>query len=494
MNKTKCEQCPEWTEHALRNLFDTSSDVTLQVFHLPLSDTSADFMLIYSEGLCDTSQITEVVLPELNREFLQNGIKSISTKPTMSALPFVCFEKGGTREEIVDAVFQGDLVLVFLNTNIVYSLNMSKRPKRSPEESSIEISIKGPKDGFVEDYVTNIALIRKRIRSTSLCCDSFLIGKRTRTKVGLLYIQDILSPTILKEVRARLNKIDIDGLYSINQLEEYLADVKYSLFPLLDFSGRPDYVVSSLLAGRFVIVLDGNPLVLIGPATFGLIFKSPEDLHFSFQYVAFSRIIRLLSFWLSIILPGFWVALSAFHQDQIPFRLVATISLSRIGLPLSPQLEMFVLLVLLEIFREAGVRLPSSIGQTLTVIGALVIGDAAIRAGLVSPSVVVIGAITAVMGVTLVNQNLSTMISVIRFGILFTSSFIGMYGLILSLILLFFYMSKLQSFGVPYLAPLSPPYWRDIVRGILRLPWKKMRNRPMDIHPIDPDHQKDDNQ
>jgi hypothetical protein len=307
-----------------------------------------------------------------------------------------------------------------------------------------------------------------------------------------MYFDDILSPNILKEVRARLNKIDVDGVYSINQLEEALADVKYPLFPLLDSSGRPDFAVSSLLAGRFVIIIDGNPLVLVGPATFGLILKSPEDVHFSFQYVSFARLIRVLSFWLAVLLPGFWVALTAFHQDQIPFRLMATVSVARLGLPLSAQMEMFVLLLLLEIFREAGVRLPSSIGQTLTVIGALVIGDAAIRAGLVSPSVVVVGALTAIMGVTLVNQTLSTVVSVIRFSIFAVSAIVGMYGLILGLIMLLFYMSRLQSFGVPYLAPLSPPYIRDILRGYLRLPWSKMRFRPKALHPGDPDHQGED--
>jgi hypothetical protein len=493
MNKNKLEQSPNWTEQSLRTLFDASSDVKLQLFHFPAEDTSVDVMLIFSEGLCDTSQITKTVLPELNRVFSLEGLHALSNHSS-GPLPLIHFENRGTEEEIVDTVFQGDLVLVLLNTNRLYSLNLSHRPDRTPEEPNIEISIKGPRDGFVESYLTNIALIRKRIRSTSLCCESFLIGKRTRTKVGLLYIGDILSPAILKEVRIRLNKIDIDGLYSINQLEEALSDSKYSLFPLLDFSGRPDYAVNSLLAGRFVIVIDGNPLVLIGPATFGLILKSPEDAYFNFQYVSFARLIRAFSFWLSILLPGFWVALTAFHQDQIPFRLMATIAVSRIGLPLPTQLEMFVLLLLLEVFREAGVRLPSSIGQTLTVIGALIIGDASIRAGLVSPSVVVVGAVTAVMGVTLVNQNLGAIVSIIRFAILFVSSFIGMYGLILSVLVLLFYMSRLQSFGVPYLSPLSPPYLRDILKGYLRLPWNKMVDRPKDLHPTDPDHQKDDNQ
>ncbi|MCZ8515367.1 spore germination protein [Paenibacillus filicis] len=492
MNDCKPVQATAWTEQKLRHLFQNSFDVQIQLIRFDENGDGSDTLLIYSKGLCDTSQIAKTVLPDLNQMYRQHGFDPLLNGRTFGLLPLILFEGEILKEQITDSVFQGDLVIVFMKTNVMYKLNIGKRPERSPEESSTEISIKGPRDGFVENYSINIALIRKRIRSSSLCCETIVLGRRTRTNIALMYFQDLLSPDILKEVRSRLNKIDVDGIYSINQLEELLADVKYPIFPLLACSGRPDYAVSSLLAGRFVIIIDGNPLVLIGPATFGLILKSPEDVHFSFQYISFARLVRLLSFWLSVLLPGFWVALTAFHQDQIPFPLMATISVARLGLPLSAQLEMFVLLLLLEIFREAGVRLPQSIGQTLTVIGGLVIGDAAIRAGLVSPSVVVVGAITAVMGVTLVNQTLSTVVSVIRFVIFVASSIIGMYGLILGLILLLFYMAKLRSFGVPYLAPLSPPFFKDIMKGYLRPPWRKLKHRPAELHPIDPDHSGDD--
>ncbi|RKN79102.1 spore germination protein [Paenibacillus ginsengarvi] len=480
-----------WNESKIRELFASSSDVQLDVVRFHERDLASAVMLIYSDGLSDTPMISKTILPELNRIYQQTGFDQVLKGVSVGVLPLLPLGGSAAKTDIVDAVFEGDLVLLFLKTNMLFKISICNRPDRQPEESSTEISIKGPKDGFVENIAINVALIRKRIRSTSLCYETTVLGARTRTKVGLLYFEDIIQPEILAEVRKRLAKIDVDGVYSIGQLEEALADVKYPLFPLLDITGRPDYAVSSLLAGRFVVIVDGNPLVLIGPASLGLILKSPEDIHFNFQYVTFTRLIRLFSFVAAVMLPGLWVALSAFHQDQIPFRLMATISVARMGLPLSAQMEMFLLLVLLEIFREAGVRLPSSIGQTLTVIGGLVIGDAAIRAGLVSPSVVVVGAITAVMGVTLVNQSLSTVVSVIRFGVFLASSIIGMYGLILSSFLLLFYMSKLRSFGVPYLSPLSPPIFGDMLKGYMRLPWILMKNRPKVLNPIDPDHKED---
>ncbi|GAA3399562.1 spore germination protein [Paenibacillus hodogayensis] len=494
MNTNDLERATSWSEQQLEQLFAGSADVQIQTYRFGERDSSSGTMLIYSEGLCDSGEIVKTVLPALNRAYHENGLQHLQNGRSFSSLPLIALSENGqaNAKDLMDAVYQGDLVISFLETGMLYKLNICHRPERSPGESSTEISIKGPKDGFVEDATINIALIRKRIRSNTLCTETTILGRRTRTKIGLLYISDIISSDILKEVRKRLKKIDVDGIYSISQLEDALSDVKYSLFPLLDFTGRPDYAVASLLAGRFIIVIDGNPMVLIGPATFDLLLKSPEDMHFNFWYVSLTRLIRVISFWLAVLLPGFWVALSAFHQDQFPFRFMATISVARIGLPLSAQMEMFLLLMLLEIFREAGVRLPSSIGQTLTVVGGFIVGDAAIRAGLVSPAVVVVGSITAVSGATLVNQSLGTVVSVMRLAVFLVSCVVGMFGFILSLILLLFYMSKLRSFGIPYLAPISPPVFKDFLKANFRLPWSKMTSRPQTLHTSDPDHQGDD--
>ncbi|TVY01927.1 spore germination protein [Cohnella terricola] len=477
-----------WNESRLRALFANSSDVQLQPCKFD-DQKSSEVVLVFAEGMCDSVQIGQVVLPELGRFFRQNGGFKLESGMITGTLPLIPISETEDAEVIAEYLFQGDLLMLFSASGRLFKMNICNRPQRTPEESNTEISIKGPKDGFTEDLVVNVGLIRKRIRSSTLNYEAFTLGRRTKTKVGLLYFEDILSPKILEEVRKRLKKIDLDGIYSINQLEEMLADNKYTVFPVFDTSGRPDFIVSSLLAGRFILIVDGIPMVLIGPATLSLIMKSPEDVHFNYTYVSFARIIRYVSLFLSITLPGIWVSLVAFHQDQIPFRLMATIAGARLGLPLSAQMELLILLLLLEIFREAGVRLPSTIGQTLTVVGGLIIGDASIRAGLVSPSVVVVGAITAVTSVTLVNQSLSTVISLIRLAIFVVSSFLGMFGLILSLVLLIGYLARLHSFGVSYLAPLSPLNVKDLAVSYLRVPWDRIRSRPGTIDPVDPDHQ-----
>ncbi|GIO29490.1 MULTISPECIES: spore germination protein [Paenibacillus] len=488
---TKSESKSEktvWTMSKIQNLFAKSFDVVIRSYRLDKESASSEVVLVYASGLADSAQISQVVLPELQDMHRESGFFLQQNGEMYSKLAMDEMKEPVSEQDIEDTLFQGGLIILIPLTNKMYTLDICNAPKRAPEESNVEISIKGPKDGFTEDFITNIALIRKRIRSNTLCCEELILGRRSRTRVALMYIDDIISPNILEEARKRLKKIDIDAIYSINQLEEFLADSKFSLFPLMDFSGRPDYVIASLINGRFVVVIDGVPMALIGPATLSLQMKSPEDVQFNYIYVSFVRFIRLLSLIITIGLPAFWVSLTAFHQDQIPFRLMATIATSRMGLPLSAQMELFEMLILLEIFREAGIRLPSAIGQTLTVIGGLIIGDAAIRAGLVSPSSVVVGAITAVASATLVNQTLSSVVSFIRFLLFFVSCILGMYGMILGGILLIAYVSRLRSFGVPYLSPVSPVIPKDVLLSLLRSPWKALRKKPSSLSTVDSDH------
>ncbi|WP_405079116.1 spore germination protein [Paenibacillus chitinolyticus] len=483
-----------WTAGQLKQLFNLSEDVVLLTHNFGQEGPgAAEVLLLYSEGTSNSQLIGEMVLPGLEMAFDKDqGFRTVGTV-LGSCLPLIPFSGPITAETISEGLFEGKLLLVFPGLRSAFFMNISSLPERKPEESNTELSIKGPRDGFVENLSVNTALIRKRIRSHTLCCERFVIGRRTRTKVALMYISDILSPELLMEARSRLKSIDVDGIFSISQIEELITDQKYSLMPLMDYTGRSDFAVSALLNGRFVIIVDGNPMVLIAPSTMAMQLKSPEDLHTNFFYTSFSRLVRILSIFLCVLLPGFWVSLAAFHQDQIPFRLLATITIARLGLPFSGQFELLILLILLEVFREAGIRLPSAIGQVLTVVGGLIIGDAAIRAGLVSPSVVVVGAITAVSNATLVNQNLSSAVSLLRFFLFFLSCILGMFGLIMGIILVTVYLSRLRSFGVPYLAPFSPPDYSEWVPAFMRLPWSKMTRRPDILHTQDKNHQKEDN-
>lgn len=489
MNASLTTNGKSWSEERLRELFRGNDDVIFQACRFR-NDGETQVVMVYAEGLAHTIEIGSYVLPQLNKLYDKGVMHDMPIEQVSGLMPIV--QLGSKEEELFEVVFTGDLLLLFVETGEVGFVCMAAKPTRQPTESNTEISIKGPRDGFVEDMAVNIALIRKRLRSPSLQVEHLTLGRRSKTRIGLMYFRDILNPTILKEMKERLDRIDVDAIFSLNQMEELLSDSKFKLLPTMDFTGRPDYVMSSLLAGRIVVIVDGLPMVLIAPAGLSLIMKSPEDSHFNYTYVSFARIIRGISLFLSIFLPAIWVAMVTFHPDQLPYRMMATISVSRMGIPLSSHMEMFLLLLLLEIFREAGIRLPSAIGQTLTSIGGLIIGDAAIRAGLVSPSVVVIGAVTAVSGVTLVNQVLSTQVSLLRFFFFLLSAFLGLFGVILGMVLLLGYMGSLKPFGVPYLSPLSPPHFKQMLASFLRVPWTKLNRRPGDLHTIDDDKQKED--
>jgi hypothetical protein len=480
----------DWRKR-LEDLFAFSMDVTIQTYSYG-QNGETEVTLAYSSGMTDTKTISDVVLPELQRAFTDSNSRAGGIDPARPAnLPLKPFSAYVADGDIFEHLFEGYLVLAFSGMDTLFWMDIGNPPQRTTEETATEISIKGPRDGFTENVMINVALIRKRIRCKTLVCEFMKLGVRTRTKIAVMYIKDIIAPQYPNIVRERLSRINVDGIYSTQQIEELIVDEQRSLMPLLDYTGRPDFVVASLLNGRFVIIVDGNPIVLIGPTSFILQMKSPEDFHFQHAYDSFSRVIRLTSLLVTLILPSAWVSLVAFNQDQLPFRMVATITVARLGLPLPAQMELFLMLVLIEIFREAGMRMPEKIGSTLTVVGGLIIGDAAVRAGLVSPSSVVVGALTAVSSYTLVNQGLNMGVTLIRFALYFISCFFGMYGLIIGFIGFVYYLSRLRSFGLPYLSPYSPPLFSEW-KSMLRIPWKHLSKRPKRLHPQDPDRKKED--
>lgn len=474
----KADDERRWSAEKLAELFRKSADVKTEKFEMGEEGRGQTVYLTYAEGLAESKQINQYVLPRL--EEMVNDAR-FGNGPD-KRLELTAIER---LEDVPNRVFSGQLAIFFEEADLMYSLDIANPPHREPQESSTEIAIKGPRDGFVEEAAANVALVRKRIRTNTLCHERFTIGSRTQSKVSLLYIDDIIHPDIINEARSRLQKIDIDALFGSSQLEQILSDYSPSLFPLLDHSSRPDYVADALIRGRFAVIADGAPIAIIGPANLTMLLKSPEDVYFPFYFSSMGMLLRLLGLIISLLLPGFWVALASFNVEQLPYPLVATIGLSRIGLPFPAPLEAFLMLGMFELFREAGVRLPKAVGQTVAVVGGIVIGDAAIRAGLASTTLLVVAAITAVASFTLVNQSLVGSVSIVRLFILLCASILGMYGFILATISVVFYMSRLESFGVPFLAPISPVTWKDLVGALLRKPPYAVRKRPDMLHPVD---------
>ncbi|OPA73317.1 spore germination protein [Paenibacillus selenitireducens] len=481
---------PTLTINQLLTCLVDCGDVRSETHLFGPSENSYKVVLIYCDGLADMKQLNQYVIPLLASLLEKaNTLNSLDRNNPLTLQPIL---PTAAIQAVEMILFSGQLIIGIEQDNLLYAVNIANPPNRTPEESNTEISIKGPKDGFTEDLSTNIALIRKRMRTRSLKCEIYTIGVRSQTKVSLMYVSDIMNSDILNDVRQRLQKIDTDAVVSSSQLGEALGDSKYALFPMLDYIGRPDYVVQSLVRGRFIIIAEGSPMVLIGPANLLLTLKSPEDIHFPYFFVAFQRILRFIGLFISIFMPGIWISLIAFNLEQLPFSLLATVTISRLGLPFSAPMEMILMLGLFEIFREAGIRLPKAVGQTVAVVGGIIIGDAAIRAGLSSATTLVVAAVTAVATFTLVNQSLSGTVSILRLFVLIVSSVLGMYGFIISLITIVFYLSIQQAFGIPYLAPISPPIFRDMIVALFTLPVKILKRRPAMLHTTDDTRQGED--
>lgn len=473
----------------IKNWFEGSSDiVTKNRTYTEIANHSLEFL--YCPNLVDMKYMNEVIFPNINAVMGKEGHLDIDLLSNVLEISKLKDGKN-VKSEVEQKLFTGELIIFSHEINDLFFISVANVPKRSPEESNLETSVRGPRDGFVENISDNMALIRQRLKTSSLKSIEFTIGERSGSKLLLLYIDDIINPAILQDVKKRLKSIKIDAVISSYQIEEFLYDNPFSLFPLIDYIGRPDFVVNSLTQGRFVILVDGNPTCLIGPTNLNQILYSPEDANDSFYYINMMRILRIFAVFVTIFLPGLYIALVTFHPDQIPYPLVATISVSRIGLPLSAPLEVVFMLVLFELFKEAGVRLPKTVGQTVAVLGGLFIGDAAIRAGITSPSCLVVIAITVIAGYTLINQNMAGNLVLLRFIVLAFSSILGLFGFIMSFFLILVYVVSLESFGQPYISYLSKPNKADIIKNILKLPYRFLKKRNQSYSPIDGDSQKE---
>ncbi|MHC0037705.1 spore germination protein [Pseudoneobacillus sp. C159] len=421
----------------------------------------------YCKGMLDSTQLNEY----FNRIIFSISHEE-STQLSEGIPPVQHIKK---MNDMMNRVFSGSLIVFQEGTPFFHVYDISKVPQRNPQESNTEVSIKGPKDSFTEEIYVNISLIRKRVKSKQLYCESFTLGSISKTEVSLLYLNDKANPNMIEEIRKRLKDFQSESVVSSGQLEQWLSDRSFSLFPLFDYVTRPDFVIESMLRGRFIVLVNGSPSVLIGPVNIFELIKSPEDVHFPYYLVVFGRSIRIVGLMFAVFLPGFWVSLSAVNIDQLPFALLATVVVSREGLPLPIGLEAIFILGLFELLREAGVRMPSVLGQTVSIVGGIIIGDAAIRAGLASPTMIVIIALSAVATYTLVNQSLVGTVSILRFYVLLISMILGVYGVFIGFLSILIYLSNLESFKIAYLEPIASLKFKEYLKAFFVNPFDRKK-------------------
>jgi len=421
----------------------------------------------YCEGMVDKNQLNQY----FSRVCHFVGLHPDEASGHAEEMPL--YESIQTIGEMVSALFRGNLILYRERDTEFWVFDIAKVPQRALQESNTEISIKGPKDAFTEDLYTNISLIRKRMQTGLLYNEQFVIGSLSQTRVALLYLNHKANPKAIAEVRKRLETFHTESIVSSGQLEQWLSDRTFALFPLIDYIGRPDFVIETMLRGRFTILVDGSPMALIGPVNFLELIKTPEDVHFPFHYVILQRLLRFIGLMLSIFLPGFWLSIATVNLDQIPFALLSTVVLSREGVPFPSILEALLLLFLFELLREAGIRLPKAVGQTIGIVGGLIIGEAVIRAGLASPTLLIVIAISAVSTFSLVNQSLSGTVGLLRIFIMAASIYLGIFGFLMAMFVILIYLCRLESFGLAYLEPISSLRIKEWLAAFFINPYKR---------------------
>jgi spore germination protein KA len=383
--------------------------------------------------------------------------------------------------DVLNDMLTGSVAVIFNKHKIAFTFETKGFDKRPVGEPSAENVLKGAKDAFNETIRVNTATCRRKIKSPNLIIEETIIGTQTKTPVALCYMKNIANENLVQKVKKRLENIFVENVLTSGYLEEFIID-NSSIFPQIQYTERPDRFCTNLLDGRVGIIIDGLPIAYIVPGTLLQFVQAPEDYSQHFIISSTIRYLRFTSMFISLLLPAFYISITTFHQEMIPTELTFSIVAAKQGVPFPMFVEVLLMLIAFELLVEAGLRLPQTIGQTVSIVGALVVGQAAVEAKLLSPATVIIIATTAITSFTMPNQDLSNALRLWRFVLAIASSIIGMYGLTMGLFVLIYQWCKIDTFGVPYLSPFIGDEEVQLQDSLFRLPLSTMKKRPSSLN------------
>lgn len=376
------------------------------------------------------------------------------------------------------SLLSGETIVLVDGWNHGYACAAQGGDLRAISEPVAESSVRGPKDSFTESLISNTAMIRRRIKSPNLWLETMEIGSITQTGIGIMYMKGIVNDKLLKEVKERIHNIKVDEVQGSNTIEEWISDDIWTPWPTIFISERPDVVAGNLLEGRIVIFVNETPSPLILPATWNQFFQTAEDYYLRWTMSSFLRALRIFSFFITLLGPSLFIAFLSFHPELIPTHFLIALASQRQSVPFPIVIEALLMEFTFEVLREAGIRMPRPVGQAVSIVGALVLGEAAVSAGIVSSAMVIVVAATAIASFTIPHYAMTDTVRLLRFCMMVLSSLLGLYGIGLGLILLVAHTCSLRSFGIPYLAPFSPFILADQKDSILRLPLPFLSKRP----------------
>lgn len=470
----------------LRISFDLESNIKIiQEIYINCSDFilhkfsigSHRAIIAYMDGLADVEKINDQILSKLIGA-AQEINKADFPSFIEGTIPISDIKKIKNTRDIVEELSIGKPVLLINVIETGFSFSLQKWEKRSIEEPKAEVIIQGPREGFIETLRVNTSLIRRKIRSPKLKIKTLTIGKYTGTNVAIAYIDGLADDGLVKEVEDRLRHIETDGILATGYIEEFIEDQPFSPFPTVLHTERPDTVCANLLEGRLAILVDGTPISTIVPITLFSLLQSEEDYYERFYISSAVRWLRYTFLIIGLLLPSLYVAVLTFHQEMVPTTLFLSMAMSRETVPFPAIVEALIMEITFEALREASLRLPKQLGGAVGIVGAIVIGDAAVTAGIVSAPMVIVVAITGIASYSIPRYNLAIAIRILRFPIILLAGPLGLLGIMLGLILIIVHLSALRSFGVPYLSPLAPMKGGEMKDVLIRAPWWSLNKRP----------------
>lgn len=467
----------------LKKLLQENSDIVFREYFI--QDKKA--VLVYIDGMADKLLLDKYVI-----EPMMQCLKEIKD---VQKLKDRIIEVSDIKEvdkmaQGVQSMLSGDTLMFVDGLKVSYVIATRSWPARGVSEPSGETVIRGAREGFVETIRFNTALVRRRVRDTRLKIESKTVGVRSKTDMAIIYIEDIVNKECLKELHTRIKDINIDAILDSAYISEYIEDNKYSPFPQIQSTERPDVVAAAIYEGRIAILVDNSPFAIIIPATMANMFQSPDDYYQRWMEGSVLRILRFISIFITLLLPALYIAITSFQTSIIPTKLAYSIAASREGVPFPAFMEVIIMEISLSLLIEAIARLPKPIGATIGIVGGLIIGQAAVGAGIVSPIMIIIVGLTAITTFITPNYEITSAFRFIRFFLIILSSIFGLYGIMIGLILVLIHLIKLKSFSIPYLAPLVSPNFKDFKDLFVRLPIRFLKERPEYMHTKDKIRQK----
>ncbi|WP_110113113.1 spore germination protein [Bacillus sp. CGMCC 1.16541] len=431
-------------------------------------------VLLYFVPLMDSDKLNQHILKPLQ----------VAAKQQIEeAVNIASITKTSNLYEAIYMMCKGAAVLILEGNNIVYAIDAAAPASRQIGQALNEKVVRGPQEGFIENLDKNVNLIRQRFLDGSLVVKYIEIGTISKTKIALLYVKGITNKQLVEEVMKRLQLMDVDAVDSEGMIEEALEESPYSPFPQLLSTERPDRVIGNLLEGRVAIIMTGSSSAIIAPVNFFSFYQSPEDYNTRSIYGSFFRLIRVFSFFVAMSLPALYIATISFHYELIPVDLISTVKGSLENVPFPPLIEAFIMVIILELLKEASLRLPSSIAQTIGVVGGLVIGTAIVEASLVSNMMIIVIALTAISSFVVPSNEMSTALRLLSFPMMLGAALFGYLGIVLVLVLITMHLITLKSIFTPYLIPLAPMRLSNLKDVFIRIHEMYMNKRPLGSRP-----------